>query len=129
MNLNTLLGFYQNDDRLKQLAAGISLPDPKLRVSLNHLRGSSVHFIAAAVWHLSDVNHVFVLNDKEEASYFQNDLENLTAALDIFLFPDSFKKREATGSSTAAISCCAQKPYLSWMIMRIRKCWLLILMR
>jgi transcription-repair coupling factor (superfamily II helicase) len=97
MNLNTLLGFYQNDDRLKQLAAGISLPDPKLRVSLNHLRGSSVHFIAAAVWHLSDVNHVFVLNDKEEASYFQNDLENLTAALDIFLFPDSFKKAGSYG--------------------------------
>lgn len=92
MNLNTLLGLYQDDDRLKQLAAGISLPDPKLRINLSRLRGSSINFIAAAVWQMSDVNHVFVLNDKEEASYFQNDLENLTAALDIFLFPDSFKK-------------------------------------
>lgn len=92
MNLPVLLGLYQNDIRLKQLAAGISLPDPKLRVYLNGLQGASVSFIATALWHLSDANHVFVLNDREEAAYFHNDLEQLTNALDICYFPDSFKK-------------------------------------
>jgi transcription-repair coupling factor (superfamily II helicase) len=86
---------YQNDIRLKQIAAGISLPEPKVRIYLDNLRGSSVNFIATAVWQLSDVNHVFVLNDREEAAYFHNDLEHLTNALDICYFPDSFKK---TGS-------------------------------
>jgi transcription-repair coupling factor (superfamily II helicase) len=37
-------------------------------------------------------NHIFVLNDHEEAAYFHNDLEQLTKALDICYFPDSFKK-------------------------------------
>jgi len=92
MNLETLLGFYLNDNRLKQIAAGISLPDPKMRVMLRNLKGSSVNFIATAVWQQADANHVFVLNDREEAAYFHNDLESLTNALDICYFPDSFKK-------------------------------------
>ena len=42
------------------------------------------------------VNHVFILNEKEEeAAYFHNDIEHLTKGLDIFFFPDSFKR---TGS-------------------------------
>src|ERR1700742_2525007 len=92
MNLQVLLGLYQNDIRLKQLAAGISLPEPKIRAYLDNLRGSSVNFIGTTIWQMSDANHVFILNDKEEAAYFHNDLEQLTGALDIFFFPDSFKR-------------------------------------
>lgn len=92
MNLQYLLGLYQQDERLKQLAGGISLPHPKLRVCLDNLHGDAAVFNAAALWQLSDANHVLVLPDKEEAAYFQNDLEHLTNALDIHYFPDSFKK-------------------------------------
>jgi len=92
MNLQVLQGLYHNDIRIKQIAAGISLPDPKIRVTLSNLRGSSINFIGTAVWQLSDANHVFILNDREEAAYFHNDLEHLTGALDICYFPDSFKK-------------------------------------
>jgi len=92
MNLKVLLGMYQEDTRLKQLAAGISLPNQKVRVYLDNLRGSSINFIATTIWQLSDANHVFVLNDKEEAAYFHNDMEQLTNALDISFFPDSFKR-------------------------------------
>jgi transcription-repair coupling factor (superfamily II helicase) len=95
MNLDVLQGLYQNDVRLKQIAAGISLPGHKLRVYLDNLRGSSINFIATALWKITDVNHVFILNDKEEAAYFHNDIEHLTKGLDIFFFPDSFKR---TGS-------------------------------
>jgi transcription-repair coupling factor (superfamily II helicase) len=92
VNLPHLLGLYASDPRLKELAAGLSLPAPKLRISLTGLKGASAAFTASAVWSLSDVNHVFILADKEEAAYFHNDLEHLTGALDIHFFPDSFKK-------------------------------------
>jgi len=92
MNLQVLLGLYQNDIRLKQIAAAISLPEPAARIYLDNLRGSAVNMVATAVWQLSDANHVFILNDKEEAAYFHNDLEHLTGALDICFFPDSFKR-------------------------------------
>ncbi len=92
MNLQVLLGLYQNDIRLKQIAAAISLPEPKLRAYLDNLRGSAINMVAASIWQQSDANHVFILNDKEEAAYFHNDLEHLTGALDICFFPDSFKR-------------------------------------
>ena len=92
MNLEVLLGLYRNDIRLKQIAAGVSLPGHKLRFYLDNLRGSSLNMVAAAVWQMSEVNHVFILNDKEEAAYFHNDFEHLTNALDICFFPDSFKR-------------------------------------
>ncbi len=92
MNLQVLQGLYQNDIRLKQIAAGISLPAPKIRICLDNLRGSAVNFVATAIWQMSDANHVFILNDKEEAAYFHNDMEHLTGALDICFFPDSFKR-------------------------------------
>ncbi|MBA3827826.1 MAG: transcription-repair coupling factor [Taibaiella sp.] len=92
MNLEVLLGKYLEDIRLKQIAAGISLPSPKVRIELDNLRGSAINFIATAVWKLSDANHVFILNDREEAAYFHNDMEHLTDALDICFYPDSFKR-------------------------------------
>jgi transcription-repair coupling factor (superfamily II helicase) len=92
MNLEVLQGLYQNDIRIKQIAAGSVLPGKKMRVYLDNLRGSSVNFIAAAIWQLTNNNHVFILNDKEEAAYFHNDLEHLTKGLDISYFPDSFKR-------------------------------------
>ena len=92
MNLQVLQGLYQNDIRIKQIAGGISLSEPKLRLTLTNLRGSSINFVATALWQMSDANHIFILNEKEEAAYFHNDLENLTGGLDICYFPDSFKK-------------------------------------
>ncbi len=92
MNLSVLLDTYRADPRLKELAAALSLPSPKFRAHLYGLCGSSISFVATAAWQLSEANHVFVLNDKEEAAYFHNDIEHLTGALDIHYFPDSFKR-------------------------------------
>lgn len=92
MNLEALLGLYKQDDRLKQLAAGLSLPHPKIRATLTHLRGSAPAFIAAAVANQSPIRHIFVLNDKDEAAYFFNDLESLLGNSAVYFFPDSYKR-------------------------------------
>ena len=82
---------YGEDNRLKRLADGIDVPDFS-PIALSGLAGSAAAFAASALWQQVSHNHIFVLNDREEAAYFQNDLENLLNALDIFYFPDSFKK-------------------------------------
>ncbi|SIO42739.1 transcription-repair coupling factor [Chitinophaga niabensis] len=91
MNLQGVLQLYERDSRLKSLAAGILLPGPGY-FHLTGLSGSAPAFVGATIWNSADVNHLFILNDKEEAAYFHNDLEQLTQALDLFYFPDSFKK-------------------------------------
>lgn len=92
MNLQSITGIYANDIHVKEIAAGISLREPKLRVNIKNLIGSNFTFLSHAVWKTAQSNHVFVLPDKEQAAYFQNDFEHISDALDIFYFPDSFKK-------------------------------------
>jgi transcription-repair coupling factor (superfamily II helicase) len=92
MNIQAVLQLYQRDSRLQQLVKGIHLSQPQY-FQLTGLTGSATTFVAAGAWELaSSVNHLFILNDREEAAYFHNDLESITQALDVFYFPDSFKK-------------------------------------
>src|SRR5207342_3143588 len=67
------------------------------KIYLKNLQGSSSQFAVASTFlhpSCSQLNHLIVLNDAEEAAYFHNTLENLTEALDIFYFPSSFKNRK-----------------------------------
>ncbi|NOT49969.1 MAG: transcription-repair coupling factor [Chitinophagaceae bacterium] len=96
MSVKELLEQYQNTPRLFQLADRLSFASSQ-KIYLKDLRGSSSQFVVAAAFlhpSCSQLNHLIVLNDAEEAAYFHNSLENLTEALDIFYFPSSFKTRK-----------------------------------
>lgn len=96
MGVQDLLEQYQRSPRLFQLADRLSFAQPE-KIALKNLQGSSSQFVvAAAFMHPSSslLNHLIILNNAEEAAYFHNTLENLTAALDIFYFPSSFKNRK-----------------------------------
>lgn len=91
-----MLEQYQNTPRLFQLADRLSFAQTQ-KIYLKNLQGSSSQFVVAAAFlhpSCSQLNHLIVLNDAEEAAYFHNTLENLTEALDIFYFPSSFKNRK-----------------------------------
>src|SRR4026209_1043455 len=96
MSVQDLLKQYQDTPRLLQLADRLSFAQPQ-QTYLGDLRGSSSQFVTAATFlhpACSQLNHVIILNDAEEAAYFHNSLENLTGALDIFYFPSSFKNKK-----------------------------------
>ncbi|MBX5439251.1 MAG: transcription-repair coupling factor [Thermoflavifilum sp.] len=90
MDPQDVLRRFLDDDRLQSLAERLSTSSPAC-VSLTGLAGSAPAILAAALWKMCSFNHVFILNDKEEAAYFHNDLEQISHALDVFFFPDSFK--------------------------------------
>lgn len=92
MNLQGILQLYQRDTRLQELVRGMHLPVPQY-FQLTGLTGSAINFVVTGAWQYAEnANHLVILNDKEEAAYFHNDMEQLSQALDIFYFPDSFKK-------------------------------------
>jgi transcription-repair coupling factor (superfamily II helicase) len=96
MGANVLLDQYQNTPRLFQLADRLSFSQPQ-KIFLKNLRGSASQFAVAATFvhpSCSQLNHLIVLNDAEEAAYFHNTLENLTGALDLFYFPSSFRTKK-----------------------------------
>ena len=94
--IQELLQQYQQPPRLFQLVDRLSFAQPQ-QLILTGLRGSAPALVAAAAFShdaASQLNHLIILNDAEEAAYFHNTLENLTGALDIFYFPSSFKNRK-----------------------------------
>ena len=102
MSVKDLLAQYQNTPRLFQLADKLTFAQPSAespgqKIYLKNLQGSSSQFVVAAAFlhpSCSQLNHLIILNNAEEAAYFHNTLENLTEALDIFYFPSSFKNRK-----------------------------------
>lgn len=96
MNLDVLMDFYRNDSRNSLIADGVLSALPS-HFHLSGLQGSASQFVFSAVYaneNLRQFNHLIILRDAEEAAYFQNSLENLTKALDIFYFPSSFKNKK-----------------------------------
>ena len=93
MNLDVLQNEYKNDPRCFQIADRITTSKPQ-RLHLKGLAGSVSQFIISAVFNhssCSQLNHLVILRDAEEAAYFHNTLENLTDALNLFYFPSSYK--------------------------------------
>lgn len=56
------------------------------------LTGSSDTLIASVAYTLLKGEHIFILNDKEEAAYFFNDLQQLLPEHSVVFFPSSFKR-------------------------------------
>jgi transcription-repair coupling factor (superfamily II helicase) len=96
MSVPALLDKMNQSPRLFQLADKLSFTQPQ-KIYVKNLRGSSSQFVAAAAFlhpSLSQLNHLFICNDAEDAAYFHNTLENLTQAINIHYFPSSFKNRK-----------------------------------
>ncbi|MEO8719599.1 MAG: transcription-repair coupling factor [Ginsengibacter sp.] len=96
MNLDVLMNNYSNDPRIFKIADKILFSEPQY-IHLSGLHGSASQLIFSAVFNQSatkQLNHLVILRDAEEAAYFQNAVENITGALDIFYFPSSFKTKK-----------------------------------
>lgn len=91
MNLQYLQELYEHHNANKKLAAGISLSQPKV-FNLKGVTESARAFIFAAFFKEQRFNHLIIQDDYESAAYLHNDIEQITGALDICYFPDSFKR-------------------------------------
>ena len=96
MNLEVLLQEYTNDPRCFKIVDRITASQPA-RLHLKGLSGSAAPFVLTTVFShptASQLNHLVILRDAEEAAYFHNTVENLTGALNLFYFPSSFKNKK-----------------------------------
>ncbi|MCH8319246.1 MAG: hypothetical protein IIA88_12275, partial [Bacteroidetes bacterium] len=76
MKAKDLILLYKRDSIIQTIAERIK-PCKPFHLQLKGLVGSLDAVIATAISELVQQNHLFVLQDKEEATYFQNDLQNL----------------------------------------------------
>lgn len=90
MRAHDFLNIYCADGLIKTVAAGIHAPKNQ-NIRLKGLAGSFDAVVAASSFKLHPHDYFIVLQDKEEAAYFQNDLQNLLGR-EILLFPMSYKR-------------------------------------
>jgi len=89
--LREFLTPYRADSYIQSIA-GIIKPTGKQTIQLKGLTGSLDAIVASAIQFLNRQFQVFILHDKEEAAYFFNDLQSLSAGKEILLFPASYKR-------------------------------------
>ena len=91
MEKHRLLEKYKESKNFNLLIDAISNPNNK-RIALNGLIGSSCGFYISNLFTKSDKSLFIILNDKEEAAYFYNDLKDLCDEESILFFPSSYKR-------------------------------------
>ena len=90
MNIRDILERYKTDERVAALAQALNA-GKNPRIQLRGLVGSGDSAVAVASYFLLHKHMIFVLPEREEAAYFQADLENLTGK-EVLLFPSSYRK-------------------------------------
>ncbi len=90
MKAHDFLTLYCADGVIKTVAAGIHTPNNS-NIRIKNLSGSFDAVLVASAFKLHPQDYIVILQDKEEASYFQNDLQNLLGK-DFLLFPMSYKR-------------------------------------
>jgi transcription-repair coupling factor (superfamily II helicase) len=90
LRASDFLNIYRADGLIKTIAAGIHASTHK-NIRIRGLSGSLDAVIFSAIFKIRPHDCLIILQDKEEAAYFQNDLQNLLDK-DILLFPMSYKR-------------------------------------
>lgn len=93
MLVKDFLKLYREDGVVQTISEQIKNREKYPQVQLKGLSGSLDAVIASAIHQLNpQQDHLFVLEDREEAVYFLNDLQSLLGEEVPMLFPMSYKK-------------------------------------
>ncbi|MBC8755642.1 transcription-repair coupling factor [Kordia sp. YSTF-M3] len=90
MSISKISQHFKQSPELRKLGQAIAKNQEKVHVK--DLTGSSLSFVIAEAFKQSDMPFIFVLNDKEEAAYYLNDLEHLLNDKDVLFYPGSYRR-------------------------------------
>ena len=90
MSLTSLYNSYLHSTKVKQITD--TLENPLTKIQLKGLLGSSFSFVFQAIFKQSDKPFLLIFNEKEEAAYYLNDLEQMIGANDVLFYPSSYRR-------------------------------------
>ncbi|MTH15270.1 transcription-repair coupling factor [Flavobacterium sp. LC2016-01] len=91
MSKNALYTTYDNLPKAQQIASSL-LEGNQIKMNLHGLLGSAVSFIIRSVFKKTELPFLIVLDNKEEAAYYLNDLEQMVGEQDVLFYPASFRR-------------------------------------
>lgn len=85
-----IVNIYEKSSKVSLLADQLQKRENKLH--LKGLVGSSLSFVVQSLFSKSDLPFLLLFQDKEEAAYYLNDLENLINDQDVLFYPGSYRR-------------------------------------
>ncbi len=73
-----------------------------LRIRLEGLTGSSKAIIIGSIFLKTQITHVVIIPEKEDAAYFYNDLVSIVGEESVFFFPSTYKRSVLYGQTEPA---------------------------
>ena len=90
MSTSSLSQTYAQTLQTQNLQTAIA--QTQLKTHLKGLVGSSFSFVVSSVFKTADKPFLLVFNDKEEAAFYLNDLEQLCGDKDVLFYPGSYRR-------------------------------------
>lgn len=90
MSKSTVTSVYQKSAKVQLLAHTLEKRDSK--INAKGLLGSALSFVINATFEKSNLPFLLLFNDKEEAAYYLNDLEELVNDQDVLFYPGSYRR-------------------------------------
>lgn len=85
-----ILKTYAGNPKVRQISESLAVRENKIQ--LKGLIGSSLSFVVASLFEKSELPYLLILQDKEEAAYYLNDLEQLVGEEDVLFYPGSYRR-------------------------------------
>ncbi|OCK43563.1 transcription-repair coupling factor [Tenacibaculum soleae] len=90
MSKQTIVNYYQQSSNVKQIVDALQQEQPHFQIA--NLVGSSLSFVISESFKKADKPYLLIFNDKEEAAYYLNDLEQLLGDKNVLFYPGSYRR-------------------------------------
>jgi len=90
LNKQEIVNRYQKSVKTKQILNHIQRDQNHFQIT--NMVGSSMSFVISETFKKADKTYLIILNDKEEAAYLLNDLEQLLGNKNVLFYPGSYRR-------------------------------------
>ncbi len=90
MSKTVVSSLYRKSSQLRKLQETIA--QSQTETTLSGLVGSSLSLVISEVFNLTEKPFLIILNNKEEAAYYLNDLEQLLGDKNVLFYPSSYRR-------------------------------------
>jgi transcription-repair coupling factor (superfamily II helicase) len=90
LSKQNIVNQYQKSANISQLIK--ALQQDKSHFQITNLVGSSLSFVISETFKKSEKPYLLIFNDKEEAAYYLNDLEQLLGEKNVLFYPGSYRR-------------------------------------
>jgi len=91
LSKTALYTIYESSPKTEQIVSRLQ-ENNAVKLHLNGLLGSAASFVIRSLFKKAELPFLLILNNKEEAAYYLNDLEQLLGDQDVLFYPSSYRR-------------------------------------